>query len=376
LWRGIIYTKVITKIDKQNARAWCGSKKPPKRIKPLRSKRPLLVGYLALKSLLGSQNYGTSSNMFRCNIGCYGAGAVIGSESPTKPLNCKCGETVGRRSSKAYRRSGSSSSLSRAASIQSLLGLSSSSLTRIVGGSAAAEGSVPWQASLAVSGSNIFCGASIVTDRHLVTAAHCVAGVEQSVLGMVDILINEYDTTDDKSPVRRKVRKVVIHPGFDENTLRNDIAVVTLKRSIRLVGGPISSVCLPTTTFNTPVNSVATVTGFGTTSADTDQPSTRLLTVDVNIISNSDCKFKNNVYSSKVVDTMLCASVPQGGKDACKRDSGGPLVSSEGGKNTLVGVVSWGQGCAEARYPGVYTRVSKYRDWIDKMVVSGRKCRG
>ena len=69
------------------------------------------------------------------------------------------------------------------------------------------------------------------------TAAHCVAGVEQSVLGMVDILVNEYDTTDDKSPVRRKVRKVVIHPEFDENTLRNDIAVVTLKRSVKLVGG-------------------------------------------------------------------------------------------------------------------------------------------
>ena len=84
--------------------------------------------------------------------------------------------------------------------------------------------------------------------------------------------------------------------------------------SLSFTTGPISSICLPPTTYNTPVNSVATVTGFGTTSADTDQPSTRLLTVDVNIISNSDCKSKNNVYSSKVVDTMVCASVPQGGK--------------------------------------------------------------
>jgi hypothetical protein len=62
------------------------------------------------------------------------------------------------------------------------------------------------------------------------------------------------------------------------------------------------------------VNFLATVTGFGTTSADSEEPSTRLLTVDVNIISNSDCMSKNNVYSNKVVDTMLCASVPQGGK--------------------------------------------------------------
>ena len=76
-----------------------------------------------------------------------------------------------------------------------------------------------------------------MTDRHLVTAAHCLAGVEQSVLGMVDILLNEYDTKDTKNPLRRKIRKVVIHPQFDENTLRNDIAVVTLKRSVRIVGG-------------------------------------------------------------------------------------------------------------------------------------------
>ena len=76
-----------------------------------------------------------------------------------------------------------------------------------------------------------------MTDRHLVTAAHCLAGVDQSVLGMVDILLNEYDTTDNRNALRRKIRKVVIHPEFDENTLRNDIAVVTLKRSVQLVRG-------------------------------------------------------------------------------------------------------------------------------------------
>merc|ERR1711892_506281 len=141
---------------------------------------------------------------------------------------------------------------------------------------------------------------------------------------MVDILINEYNTEDTKKPIGRKIRKVVIHPQFDETTLRNDVAVVTLKRSVQLVGGPISPVCLPASTYSPPVGSVATVTGFGTTSAASEEPSTRLLTVDVNIISNSACMSKNSVYSTKVVDTMLCASVPQGGKDACKRDSGGP----------------------------------------------------
>ena len=106
-----------------------------------------------------------------------------------------------------------------------------------MGGSAAEEGSVPWQASLAVSGDNIFCGASVVTDRHLVTAANCLAGVEQSTLGVVDILVNEYKTADNKRPLRQKILKVVIHPQFNHETLKNDIAVVTLQKSLPLVGG-------------------------------------------------------------------------------------------------------------------------------------------
>ena len=108
--------------------------------------------------------------------------------------------------------------------------------------------------------------------------------------------------------------------------------------------------------------------------------------MDVNIISNADCKAKNSLYNSKLMETMVCASVPEGGKvrehpcmpmtdltlqDACKRDSGGPLVVA----GQLVGVVSWGQGCARQRYPGVYTRVSRYRDWIESQLVGGTRCK-
>ena len=134
------------------------------------------------------------------------------------------------------------------------------------------------------------------------------------------------------------------------------------------------------------------MTGFGTTSADSDAPSSRLLTVNVNILTNFECRAKNTIYSGKVDSNMICAGVAQGenifdifdifdnifaqgGKDACKRDSGGPLVAQLGGRANLVGVVSWGQGCAEASYPGVYTRVASFRSWIDKQVAAGRKCR-
>ena len=99
-----------------------------------------------------------------------------------------------------------------------------SGLSRIVGGVTAKAGSVPWQVSLSVSGS-IFCGATLLTDRHVLTAAHCLAGVEANLYRMVDILLAEYDTEDTVAPIKRKIAKLVLHPEFDEETLQNDIAV-------------------------------------------------------------------------------------------------------------------------------------------------------
>ena len=161
-------------------------------------------------------------------------------------------------------------------------------------------GSVPWQVSLAVSGS-IFCGSTLLTDRHLLTAAHCLAGVEVGLYRMVDILLAEYDTEDNTPPIKRKIRTVVLHPQFDEETLQNDIAVITMRRPVSISPGSRTvPACLPSANFNPPVNSVATVTGFGTTSENSDQPSSKLLTVDVNVISNSDCRNMNSVYGSKV----------------------------------------------------------------------------
>ena len=116
----------------------------------------------------------------------------------------------------------------------------------------------------------------------------------------------------------------------------------------------------------TSADSLATVTGFGTTSEDTDQPSARLLTVDVNIISNSQCRSMNSVYGSKVVSTMMCAGVPAGGRDACKRDSGGPLTlgSLSKRRHVLAGITSYGQECGEEGMFGIYSKISFYRDWI------------
>ena len=151
----------------------------------------------------------------------------------------------------------------------------------------------------------------------------------------------------------------------------------------------MTPVCLPPASHSPAPGSVARVTGFGTTSEAAEEPSPRLLGVEVRVISLAECRASNSVYGAKLVSSMLCAgdSVLGGRwvavpsiflssvkllthltfkigpavtavlRDACKRDSGGPLVQSLGGAGAgLVGVVSWGQGCGQARYPGVYTR--------------------
>jgi hypothetical protein len=151
-------SKLITKIDKRNAKRWCGSQTPPRETKPLRTKKPILVGYMALKKsgLLVSQNLASPSDRFKCRIGCSRTGSIA-AQAPSSvgtTLNCKCGETS-RRSLKIKSRSGFSQTFisyafSCAVNLQDLLNSSTSSFSRIVVGSAAEEGSVPWQASLAV----------------------------------------------------------------------------------------------------------------------------------------------------------------------------------------------------------------------------------
>jgi trypsin len=101
------------------------------------------------------------------------------------------------------------------------------------------------------------------------------------------------------------------------------------------------------------------VSGWGTLSSGSSSLPTQLQAVTVNIVSSSECDSAYSSYGG-ITENMICAAVSGGGKDACQGDSGGPLVAGD----SLVGLVSWGVGCAEARYPGVYSNVAALRGFI------------
>merc|ERR1712025_1032563 len=87
-----------------------------------------------------------------------------------------------------------------------------------------------------------------------------------------------------------------------------------------------------------------------------------LMKVDVPVVSDDACR--DSYGQNDIADSMIRAGLPQGGKDSCQGDSGGPFIAGEPGSEELIGIVSWGIGCARKGYPGVYTEVSYFVDWI------------
>merc|ERR550539_89249 len=126
-------------------------------------------------------------------------------------------------------------------------------------------------------------------------------------------------------------------------------------------GEGVGAVCLPAE--DPPVGGVAWITGWGTLSAGGSRPSL-LQEAAVDIKSNQECK---NAYgASSITDDMICANGNNNGQttDACQGDSGGPMVYEDGGRWFLIGATSWGRGCANPSYPGVWARIAHHQDWV------------
>jgi secreted trypsin-like serine protease len=214
----------------------------------------------------------------------------------------------------------------------------------------------------------VFCGATVISDEWILTASHCVDGTNAAE---IQVLLAEHDYWDSDDPVRMDISEIIMHAGYDSGTVDQDFALLKMASKIDWASNPnIRPACLPDAAAGDYDQWMSTVTGWGTTSSG-GSVSNVLLEVDVKVISNSEC---NAAYGG-ITSNMLCAADASGngGSDACQGDSGGPLVSSgedgncgttPGQNYDLIGVVSFGIGCAEKDYPGVYARTTAALDWI------------
>ncbi|WP_328734742.1 S1 family peptidase [Streptomyces bobili] len=229
-------------------------------------------------------------------------------------------------------------------------------LQPIVGGSTTTTTAYPFMMQITDASQNQFCGGTLVSATKVVTAAHCMVGETTSSVRVVGGRTYLNGTNGTVS----RVSKIWIHPDYTDATNGDDVAVLTLSTSMPYTK---ASYVTSSQTSLYAAGTTARVLGWGTTSAS-GSSSNQLRTATVPIVSNSSCA--SSYGSDFVASDMVCAGYTSGGVDTCQGDSGGPLLIG----GVLAGITSWGEGCAEAGYPGVYTRLTTFSSLVSAQVNS------
>jgi len=246
--------------------------------------------------------------------------------------------------------------LERAIGIEAAAALRAQMSAKVVGGTNAKPGSNPFQVALvwkAISDDRQaqFCGGTLVKKQYVVTAAHCsdplfLPGISPSV---VQVLVDARRL--DGSGTRKNVQKITIHPDWNPFTFDSDVAVWKLTSEVN--GVPLAGLASE----DPAVGTRLLATGWGDTESSPAFP-VQLQEVKLPLVSRKNCNDANS-YNGNITSRMICAGFNAGGKDTCQGDSGGPLTRKKNNDfKVLTGITSFGDGCADPNFFGVYTRVS------------------
>jgi len=233
---------------------------------------------------------------------------------------------------------------------------------KIIGGDDAEPHAYPWQISLKNAGSH-FCGGTIINERQVICAAHCVKG---QVASFMTVVAGAHKLNFEFNHQKRNVESMEANANFDMQELADDISIITVDEPfdfsdpnvapLEMFKGSVDEEIAPGTT--------CTSTGWGLTSGGGLFPPNTLQVVNIDILTFDEC---DAIFSGYIKPGMICAG--KAGAAPCNGDSGGPLTCPDSsGTHKLAGIVSFGRnGCTSS---GVYTRVSYYEDWISERLIA------